>query len=437
MSLHSLLRRQLKRHLATEDVSGEPWRSLVAEVDAAYRGFDTDREMVERAMELSSAELLEASSELRAVLQAFPDLILHIDAAGVIVALRGTECGGPFARDRVLQKHLTEILPPAQVRPLKEAFHRALNQKAATRLDLRHVEAGRARDFEVRVAPLGVAGAILIVRDVTEARQADDLRVAKEAAEASNLAKSAFLANMSHELRTPLNAIIGYSEMLAEDADGPRAEEIVRDLGQITSAGRHLLHIVNSVLDVAKIEAGRVEVQVEPVEVASLVGDVVTSVVPLAAANENTLDMTIAPGLSVITTDATKVRQVLINLLGNACKFTHGGAIAVEVRASGDGDQREVLFAVHDTGIGIPEPKLATLFQDFMQVDESVTRRYGGTGLGLAISQRLCHLLGGRIEVSSQLGLGSTFTVRLPLDRPAEGGRDGRAAAAAAGGEDA
>ena len=425
MPYHSLLQRQVKRHLDSVDTTVEPWRSLLASIDDAYRGFDADREMVERSMELSSAELLEASSELRAVAQAFPDLILHIDWKGVVVGLRGVLRGGIWATERILHRHVLDLLPSAIAQAFVDALGNALSQQRTTSLEFSDSSDGAESIYEIRLAPLGTIGAIAIVRDVTERRRTDALRVAMDATEAASRAKSAFIANMSHELRTPLNAIIGYSELLAEDAAAAGSDALLEDLRRIGSAGRHLLQIVNAVLDVSKIEAGRVDVNMAPVEIAGLVDRVMGTVRPLAAANGNRLETLITPGLEVLVTDATKLLQILINLLGNACKFSTAGTITLHIHASDDGS--EVAFEVRDTGIGIPEHKLSRLFEDFMQVDESVTRRYGGTGLGLAISRRLCDLLGGRIDVKSRYGEGSTFTVRLPArGRTRAGRRDER-----------
>jgi signal transduction histidine kinase len=242
------------------------------------------------------------------------------------------------------------------------------------------------------------------------------VRTARDAAETANRAKSAFLANMSHELRTPLNGIIGYAEMLSEEAADRGLQDVVPDLMRIQSAGRHLLAIINDVLDLSKIEAGRMELHIERFQLRRMVDDVVSTIRPLVAQNGNTLEVTLASGVGDVelTTDSTKLRQSLWNLLSNACKFTTNGRvtlhIALEQAAGGDA----VVFTVADTGIGMTDEHVSRLFQEFMQADSSTTRKYGGTGLGLAISRRYCHQMGGDITVQSRLGAGSTFTLRIP-----------------------
>jgi signal transduction histidine kinase len=241
-----------------------------------------------------------------------------------------------------------------------------------------------------------------------------DLLNAKQAAEESNRAKSAFLANMSHELRTPLNAIIGYSEMLREDAEVERRSETVADLKKIEKAGRHLLSLINDVLDLSKIEAGRIELHLEPVSVESMLLDVVSTVEPLLRGNGNKLIVR-DEYHGTVNVDSTKFRQSLLNLLSNACKFTENGTIELTVKKRTEPDQEWLEWRVRDSGIGIAPQDMRKLFQAFSQVDSSATRKFSGTGLGLAISQRFCQMMGGLITVESKFGSGSTFTIRMPL----------------------
>ena len=232
--------------------------------------------------------------------------------------------------------------------------------------------------------------------------------------------KSAFLASMSHELRTPLNAIIGYSEMLYETAQDEGQEELLPDLAKIRDAGRHLLGLINDILDLSKIEAGKMDLYLEEVDLAGLVEEVRSIVEPLMAANANRLEIVCPAALGVLYIDRTKLKQSLLNLLSNAGKFTHDGRVKLEVRPAAT----EISFIVGDTGIGMTEEQQGRLFQAFSQADASTTRQYGGTGLGLAISKHFCEMLGGRIAVESTPGQGSTFTITLP--------NRGRAAPAAA-----
>jgi signal transduction histidine kinase/CheY-like chemotaxis protein len=249
-------------------------------------------------------------------------------------------------------------------------------------------------------------------RELHTAR-ADEQR-AREAAEEANAAKSIFLANMSHELRTPLNAIILYSEFLGEDASGRGLASYVEDLGKIRGSGRHLLDLINGVLDLSKIEAGRAELFVEEFDLDLLLDDVAGTIEPLARRQDTVLEVVRPAPLGAMHADVTKLRQVLLNLLSNACKFTASGRITLAAHAAGGGDAGEVVIAVRDTGIGMSPEQQGRLFQAFTQADASTTRRYGGTGLGLVICREFCRMMGGDVTVASALGEGSTFTVRLP-----------------------
>ncbi|HEU5249892.1 MAG TPA: ATP-binding protein [Thermoanaerobaculia bacterium] len=239
---------------------------------------------------------------------------------------------------------------------------------------------------------------------------------AKTAAEEANQAKSAFLANMSHELRTPLNAIIGYSEMLEEDAEAAGQKPFVADLQKIRSAGKHLLGLINDVLDLSKVEAGKMKLFLEVFDVPNLVEEVVATAQPLVEKTSNALEVSVAPDVGQIREDVTKVRQVLLNLLSNAAKFTEKGTISLDVARETDVTGSWVVFRVRDTGIGMTPDQTAKLFQAFTQADGSTMRKYGGTGLGLALSRKFCVMMGGDINVESAPGAGSTFTVRLPGD---------------------
>jgi signal transduction histidine kinase/DNA-binding NarL/FixJ family response regulator len=251
--------------------------------------------------------------------------------------------------------------------------------------------------------------------EISHRKQAqEDLLKAKHVAEEASRAKSTFLANMSHELRTPLNAIIGYSEMLEEEAQDSSSVETVQDLQKIKSAGKHLLALINDVLDLSKIEAGKMSLHLETFEVSGMIEEIVTTLQPAIRKNSNTLRVRLADEVGMMEADITKVRQILFNLLSNACKFTDHGTISMDVDQSTEEGLDWLRFRVTDTGIGISAKQKENLFQEFAQADTSIARKYGGTGLGLAITHRFVQLMKGRIGVESQLGEGSTFTVHVP-----------------------
>ena len=254
-------------------------------------------------------------------------------------------------------------------------------------------------------------------------RLLEEAKQARESAEAANRTKSTFLANMSHELRTPLNAIIGYSEMLTEEAQDSGQAQMVPDLEKINVAGKHLLDLINAILDLSKIEAGKMDLYLETFEVKKMVKDVVAVIQPLVAKNHNTLQVNLPDDIGAMRADLTKVRQSLFNLLSNAAKFTENGTITLNVTTESGTDEptrSSVLstlhFAVTDTGIGMTDEQRAKLFEEFTQADASTSRKYGGTGLGLALSRRFCRMMGGDITVESQVGKGSTFTITLPRE---------------------
>ena len=274
-------------------------------------------------------------------------------------------------------------------------------------------------------AQLDGAGAarVLVAQDITEQKRVEQQLIqARDAAEEASRAKSLFLANMSHELRTPLNAIIGYAELIEEVSTGEDDKQTLDDVGKIRSAGLHLRDLINDVLDISKMEAGKIEASATCFDLGGVLQDVVNTVRPLAAQNGNAIDMSLHWEAGPVHTDQIKFRQSLLNLMSNACKFTRGGRVALDIESERRNGQDWIRAAVRDTGLGIPPEKLGKLFQAFYQVDTSLTRKHGGTGLGLAITRNLCEMLGGNVEVASTLGQGSVFTIHLPATLPAAAG---------------
>jgi PAS domain S-box-containing protein len=385
-------------------------------------------EIANREATLRSAEEKLRQSELhyRSLIENTSDIIALMDKEGrfkyaspSIVRILGVETEAAAGA-------LGDFLNDEGKLALGEAMQRSASSWGASEqveVDARH-SSGAIRTLEVSLHNMldspAVNGIVANIRDITERRRAADLSRDKEAAEAANKAKSNFLANMSHELRTPLNAIIGYSEMLQEMAADDGHDEYQGDLKKIHSAGQHLLELINDVLDISKIEAGKMDLYIESFSLDETIEEVQAVADPLAKKNSNQLRIQKPAQLGAIRADATKVRQCLLNLLSNACKFTSNGTITLDIHK----DEGWVTFEVSDTGIGMTQEQMSKLFRAFQQADSSTTRKFGGTGLGLAISRRFCQIMNGDITVRSEPGRGTTFTMRIPVEvvpRPQEG----------------
>ena len=375
------------------------------------------------AIAVENARLYTASRQQRQYFQELVDnspvAIVTLDVDHDVVSCNPAfEKLFDYTQEEVVGKNLDDLITTEETR--KEAVsytEQALGSQRVKAISKRCRKDGSLVDVEVLGVPVVVdgkrVGLMALYHDISE------LLDARREAEAANSAKSQFLANMSHELRTPLNAIIGYSEMLREEAEDRDLEDFVADLEKIGSAGHLLLKLINDILDLSKIEAGRMELSVETFALGPLIEDVVTTARPLAERNGNRLESECTVE-GTLHSDPTRVRQVLLNLLSNACKFTSGGSIRLAARADGDGDTGWVEIAVSDSGIGMTEEQLGRLFQAFTQAEASTATKYGGTGLGLAISRRFCRMMGGDVEVASVPGEGTAFTVRLPRVAPQE-----------------
>jgi PAS domain S-box-containing protein len=381
------------------------------------------------AIAIENAHLFaEVQSQKRyseSLVQSSPVAIVSVDMDGNVLSWNPAAEGlFGFTQAEALGFNLDTLIT-ATPEMLKEAkdFSRQTNEKARIvhAITRRCCRDGKLLDLEVLAAPVDVkdpyAGSFAIYHDITELKRAQqELQKAKEAAESANRAKSTFLANMSHELRTPLNAVIGYSEMLIEDAEEQGQQEFIPDLKKIREASKQLLVLINDVLDLSKIEAGKMELYLKTFEVMHLIQDVMSTVKPMVEKNANKLIIDSADDLGTMFTDFIKVRQGLVNLLSNAAKFTEHGTIRLDTDRQNLDGADWIIFSVSDTGIGMTPEQLEKLFQPFSQAEVSMTRKYGGTGLGLEITRRFCKKLGGDITVKSKLGEGSNFTIQLPAD---------------------
>ncbi len=380
---------------------------------------DKDLELLElfapqAAIAIENARLFTAARKQK---QFFEDLVQNNPVAIVTLDLdfNITSCNPAFERlfgwaeSEVIGRNLDELINTEETLEEAAAYTEQAHEGiVAAGMGRRRRKDGTLVDVELAGVSVMVdgerVGIMGLYHDITE------LLETRQAAEAANQAKSQFLASMSHELRTPLNAVIGYSEMLEEEAQEAGHAQYVPDLEKIGSAGKHLLGLINGILDLSKIEAGKMDLYLEEFELVGVLDEVSATVAPLLEKNGNTLARKTGE-LGRMQADVTKVRQVLLNLLSNANKFTEQGTIRVSADVDGP-DWIEI--AVADSGIGMTPEQMGRLFEAFAQAEASTTRRYGGTGLGLAISRRFCRMMGGDITVASEPGVGSTFTVRLP-----------------------
>ncbi len=386
---------------------------------------DNNRQLEREILERKRVEEVQRNSLIfrQTLLNSIPSPVFFKNLLGMYLGCNHAFelCIG-LSEPQVVGRTAHDIFPKAQADRIHERdmtlFAENLNQVYEERLN--YAEDNQTHDVIINKTTFcsadgQVAGLVGIIIDISEHKRAEEaLRHAKQVAEDANRTKTEFLANMSHELRTPLNAIIGYGEMLQEDMVDLGCGELVEDVEKIHSAGKHLLGLISDVLDIAKIESGKMSVYSETFDVEVLINDVTTTVYPLITLRKNKLVMN-AENLGTMHTDLTKIRQMLLNILNNAAKFTECGTVHITVTRINRYDVEWIIFRIADTGIGMSPQQLQKIFQPFTQADNSTTRKYGGTGLGLSITQRFAEMLGGYVTVESQLGEGSIFSLHLPV----------------------
>ncbi len=351
------------------------------------------------------------------IIESMDDGIIVLDAQNRVMDMNP-------AASAIIGHTVREVVgqPIHQALALYPEFIERYHNVTATRDEIVIYNSGQQQSFDLRISPLfdragRYSGRVIVLRNITRLTEATrQLYQSKEAAEAANQAKTAFIRNMSHELRTPLTAIIGYNDLIRFQAEQLELVDIHADAERIRVASSNLLGLINGLLDLSRIEAGKVELIVEEFDLVELLDEVVTTIRPLVLQNENTLHVNYPDDLGILHTDWAKLRQILINLLHNAAKFTQAGEIELVAQRIAMPGRDWINLRVRDTGIGIEPEHMRNLFQVFTQGDATIARSYGGTGLGLALSHHFCQMLEGTIDVTSQPGSGSTFTVMLPAD---------------------
>ncbi len=370
----------------------------------------------------SDAALRESEARFRSIFNSIPDAFLEVNQSNTIESASPSVAQFSYVPERLIGCNISTLFQNRDDWDNISLWHKNQNK-------IHHYESlllkGDGQSIPVSITAYKIsneqdssANLVFIIRDISDSKHYEQqLELARDQALEASRAKSSFLANMSHELRTPLNAIIGYSEMLAEDAEKEGKQEMALDLKKIHTSGHHLLSVISDILDLSKIEAGKLELNMEAIGVSDLVNDIMVTIAPLAHINNNKLTHQCTINDTRITADPVRLKQALLNLLSNACKFTKHGDINLDVDTQTDAQGTWIYFRITDNGIGITDAQMQKLFSEFSQADSTTTRQYGGTGLGLVISRRFCQLMGGDIEAESTYGEGSVFTIKLPASK--------------------